>query len=40
MNILDHMGNTPIIEIKNIYNQNYGRVWVKLEEFNPGGSIK
>ncbi|EIM2851010.1 cysteine synthase family protein [Salmonella enterica] len=40
MNILEYMGNTPIIELKNIYNQNYGRVWVKLEEFNPGGSIK
>ncbi|EKR1626570.1 TPA_asm: pyridoxal-phosphate dependent enzyme, partial [Salmonella enterica subsp. diarizonae] len=40
MNILDHMGNTPIVEIKNIYNQKFGRVWVKLEEFNPGGSIK
>ncbi|HFW4799989.1 TPA: pyridoxal-phosphate dependent enzyme, partial [Salmonella enterica subsp. diarizonae serovar 60-67:z35:-] len=27
-------------EVKNIYNHKYGRIWVKLEEFNPGGSIK
>ncbi|GAA3592115.1 cysteine synthase A [Gibbsiella greigii] len=40
MNILDCMGNTPIVEINNIYNKNFGKVWVKLEEFNPGGSIK
>lgn len=40
MNILHHMGNTPIVEVKNIYNHKYGRIWVKLEEFNPGGSIK
>ncbi|KLU14623.1 cysteine synthase [Xenorhabdus sp. GDc328] len=34
------MGNTPLVKIKNIYGDNYGSVWVKMEEFNPGGSVK
>ncbi|GAB7194135.1 PLP-dependent cysteine synthase family protein [Dickeya oryzae] len=40
MQINNYMGNTPIVKINNIYGEKYGNVWVKLEEFNPGGSIK
>lgn len=38
--ILDTIGNTPLIKIKNIYGSLYPDIYVKLEEFNPGGSIK
>jgi cysteine synthase len=39
-NILDHVGNTPLVEIKNIeYNPNT-KILAKLESFNPGGSVK
>ncbi|WP_338885868.1 cysteine synthase family protein [Xenorhabdus sp. TH1] len=40
MKITNYMGNTPLVNIKNIYGYNYGSVWVKLEKFNPGGSVK
>lgn len=40
MNILDYVGNTPLIKIKNLYGKEYADIYVKLEEFNPGGSIK
>lgn len=40
MNITDYTGNTPIVRLKNIYQRKFGSVWVKLEEFNPAGSIK
>ncbi|WP_395896273.1 pyridoxal-phosphate dependent enzyme [Avibacterium sp. 20-126] len=35
-----YMGDTPLIKIKNIFGENYANVYVKLEEFNPAGSIK
>lgn len=28
------------MKLNNIYNQKFGSVWVKMEEFNPAGSIK
>lgn len=34
------IGNTPLVEVNNIYGENYTPIFVKLEEFNPGGSIK
>ncbi|MDH4128983.1 MAG: cysteine synthase family protein [Spirochaetota bacterium] len=40
--ILNHIGNTPLIEIKNIKNgicENV-KIYAKLESFNPGGSVK
>jgi len=40
MDILQNVGNTPLIKIENIYGNKYGNVFVKLEEFNAGGSIK
>ena len=38
-NILESIGNTPHIKINRLYPNDY-EVWVKLERFNPGGSIK
>ncbi len=38
-NILETIGNTPHIRINRLYPSDY-EVWVKLEKFNPGGSIK
>lgn len=34
------VGNTPLVKLDNIYGEEFGSVYVKLEEFNPGGSIK
>ncbi len=34
------VGNTPLVKLDNIYGDEFGKVYVKLEEFNPGGSIK
>lgn len=39
-NVLDMIGNTPILKIENIDRENRGEVFLKLERFNPGGSIK
>jgi cysteine synthase A len=38
-NILKTIGNTPHIRINRLYPSGY-EVWMKLEKFNPGGSIK
>lgn len=38
-NILESIGNTPHVRINRLYPADY-EVWVKLERFNPGGSIK
>lgn len=34
------VGNTPLVKLRNMYGNQCGNVYVKLEEFNPGGSIK
>ena len=36
-NVLDMIGNTPMIKLNNIGNSN---IYVKLEKYNPAGSIK
>ena len=36
-NLLDMIGNTPMIKLNNIGNSN---IYVKLEKYNPAGSIK
>ena len=36
-NVLDMIGNTPIV---NLYNIGRGNIYVKLEKYNPAGSIK
>lgn len=38
-NILETIGNTPHVRVNNLYGSDY-EVWVKLEKFNPGNSIK
>ncbi len=40
MDLLSAIGNTPLIELKNLSNGNKARVYGKLEGSNPGGSIK
>lgn len=39
MSIINFMGNTPIVKLNKMSN-NSGQIFVKMEEFNPGGSIK
>jgi cysteinyl-tRNA synthetase len=39
-NILDTIGNTPIVPIKHCNKNDRVKVFAKLECFNPGGSIK
>jgi cysteine synthase B len=41
MNILELVGNTPVIELKKIFNMaNGGSLFAKAEYFNPSGSVK
>lgn len=39
-NILDAVGNTPLIKLNNISNGLKASIYVKLEFLNPGGSVK
>lgn len=39
-NVLDLIGETPLVEIKKLNKNGKARVFVKLESKNPGGSIK
>lgn len=39
-NMLDFMGNTPFVKIQKLLAKSSADVYIKLEEFNPGGSIK
>jgi cysteinyl-tRNA synthetase len=38
--ILDTIGNTPLVEIKRLNPKPGLKILAKLEYFNPGGSIK
>ncbi len=38
--IIDQIGNTPIVEVKNILTHKKVRLFLKLEGNNPGGSVK
>jgi len=38
-NILETIGNTPIVKINNLFPTDY-KVYIKVEKTNPGGSIK
>lgn len=38
--ILDLIGNTPIVQLNHIPDPNGASVYMKLESFNPGGSVK
>ena len=39
-NISEHVGRTPIVELTRIAPDAGGRLFAKLESFNPGGSVK
>lgn len=38
--VLDLIGDTPILKLNNLKDENAAEVYVKLEKFNPGGSVK
>ena len=38
--ILEQVGGTPLVELSGKMNQGVGKVLVKVEFFNPGGSVK
>lgn len=39
-NILDLVGKTPIVKLNNIVSDDMAEIYVKLEYFNPSGSVK
>ena len=39
-NVLDSIGNTPIVRLDNISKGLKAKIWAKLEYTNPGGSLK
>lgn len=39
-NILELVGNTPIVKLNKLPAENSAKVYMKLESFNPGGSVK
>jgi len=39
-NVLDSIGNTPIVRLDNISKGLKAKIWAKLEFMNPGGSLK
>jgi cysteine synthase len=39
-NAIDMIGGTPLFKLNNIVDEDMADVYVKLEKFNPGGSIK
>ena len=40
MQLFDLIGNTPLVEIKNLNTNPNVKVYGKLEGHNPGGSVK
>ncbi len=39
-NILDLIGNTPMVKLSKVVEKNSAQIFAKLEMFNPGGSVK
>ena len=39
-NIVDVIGNTPVVKLNRVVDENAADVYVKLEYQNPGGSVK
>jgi cysteinyl-tRNA synthetase len=39
-NILDRIGNTPLVLINRLHSAKKVKIYAKLESFNPGGSVK
>ncbi|HHV71535.1 MAG TPA: cysteine synthase A [Clostridia bacterium] len=40
MSVLDLIGSTPVVKLNRMVDRGDANVWVKLEYFNPGGSVK
>ena len=38
--VLETIGNTPIVKLNHLGSDTGAHLWVKLESFNPGGSVK
>ena len=38
--VIELIGKTPVLKLKNMVDKNSADVYVKLEKFNPGGSVK
>jgi cysteine synthase A len=38
--VLQLIGSTPLVRLRRLPQRNAGEVWVKCEQFNPGGSVK
>jgi cysteine synthase A len=38
--ILDLIGSTPVVKLRNLPGDGDAEVWAKMESFNPGGSVK
>jgi threonine dehydratase len=38
--ILELIGGTPLVQLKRLPDEGAAEVWVKCEQFNPGGSVK
>ena len=39
-NLLEAIGNTPLVKLNNITRGLKANIWAKLEFTNPGGSVK
>jgi cysteine synthase len=39
-NALEMIGNTPLLKLNNIVTEDMAEVYLKLEKYNPGGSVK
>ncbi len=39
-NVIEMIGKTPILKLNNVVNNNMADIFVKLEKYNPAGSIK
>ena len=39
-NVLDLIGNTPMVKLSKVVEKNSAVIWAKLEMYNPGGSVK
>ncbi|HLU23702.1 MAG TPA: pyridoxal-phosphate dependent enzyme, partial [Bacillaceae bacterium] len=38
--LIDLIGKTPIVKLNKLPDENGAQVFMKLESFNPGGSVK
>ena len=39
-NLIDCIGNTPVIKLRSVPKNSRSTIWAKLENLNPAGSIK